>query len=137
VAYAAAMRPGRVVVFVLVVGVTRLIGCGSTVTAANYDQTCVWASDCQAVGVGDPCSTPCMEFPSADAISHKASASYSYDAVEAQYHCSHCGSTLGNCSGNAAAAKSAYCSAGKCTICDDPREGRARGRERSRGRDVT
>jgi hypothetical protein len=120
------MRPGRVVVFVLVVGVTRLIGCGSTVTAANYDQTCVWA-----------CSTPCMEFPSADAISHKASASYSYDAVEAQYHCSHCGSTLGNCSGNAAAAKSAYCSAGKCTICDDPREGRARGRERSRGRDVT
>jgi hypothetical protein len=114
------MRPGRIVVFVLVVAATRLVGCGSTVEASRYDQSCKWASDCRAVGVGDPCSTPCMEFPSADAISNNAAASYSYDAVEAQYHCSHCGSALGNCSGNPAAAKSAYCNAGTCTVCDDP-----------------
>ena len=113
------MRPGRIVVFVLVVGVTRLVGCGSPVSASHYDQSCKWASDCQAVGVGDPCSTPCMEFPSADAISRNSAASYSYDAVEAQYHCSHCGSTLGNCSGNPAAAKSAYCNKGTCTVCDN------------------
>ena len=114
------MRPGRIVVFVLVVAATRLFGCGSAVSASHYDQSCKWASDCAAVGVGDPCSTPCMEFPSADAINRTSAASYSYDAVESQYHCSHCGSTLGNCSGNAAAAKSAYCNAGTCTVCDDP-----------------
>jgi hypothetical protein len=61
-----------------------------------------------------------MEFPSADAISNNSAASYSYDAVEAQYHCSHCGSTLGNCSGNPAASKSAWCNKGTCTVCDDP-----------------
>jgi hypothetical protein len=114
------MRPGRIVVFVLVVGATRLVGCGSTVDASRYDQSCTWASDCFAVGVGDPCSTPCMEFPSADAISRTSGASYGSDAVEAQYSCSHCGSTLGNCTGNSAASKSAYCNAGTCTVCDDP-----------------
>ena len=114
------MRPGRIVVFVLVVAATRLVGCGSPVSASHYDQSCKWASDCQAVGVGDPCSTPCMEFPSVDAISRNSSASYSYDAVESQYHCSHCGSTLGTCSGNVASAKSAYCNAGTCTVCGDP-----------------
>jgi hypothetical protein len=102
---------------IVVVVATRAIACGSTVSASHYDQTCQTAADCVAVGVGDPCSTACEEFPEADAISRKSLETYNYDAFSAQYACSHCGS-LSGCSGNAALTNSAYCKQGTCTLCD-------------------
>jgi len=113
----ARMRKAQVALAVVVVAATRMIACGSTVSAGHYDQTCQTAADCVTVGVGDPCSTPCEEFPEADAISRKALETYNYDAFSAQYSCSHCG-TISGCSGNAAIAKTAVCVRGTCTICD-------------------
>lgn len=113
----ARMRKAQLALAVVVVAATRMIACGSTVSASHYDQSCQTAADCVAVGVGDPCSTACEEFPDTDAISRKALETYNYDAFSAQYACSHCGSISG-CSGNAALAKSAYCVQGTCTVCD-------------------
>jgi hypothetical protein len=113
----APMRKAQVALAVVVVAATRMIACGSTVSASHYDQTCQTSADCVAIGVGDPCSTACEEFPEADAISRKALETYNYDAFSAQYACSHCVSISG-CAGNPAAAKSAYCVQGTCTLCD-------------------
>jgi hypothetical protein len=113
----ARMRKAQLALAAVVVAATRMIACGSTVSASHYDQTCQTSADCVAVGVGDPCSTACEEFPEADAISRKALETYNYDAFSTQYACSHCGSISG-CSGNPAAAKSAYCAQGTCTLCD-------------------
>jgi hypothetical protein len=113
----ARMRKAQLALAVVVIAATRMIACGSTVSASKYDQTCQTAADCVAVGVGDPCSTACEEFPDVDAISRKALETYNYDAFSAQYSCSHCGS-ISNCPGNAALTKSAYCVQGTCTICD-------------------
>ncbi len=111
------MRKAQLALAVLVVAATRAIACGSTVTASHYDQMCQTAADCVAVGVGDPCSTACEEFPEADAISRKALETYNYDAFSAQYACSHCGSISG-CTGNVALKNSAYCKQGTCAVCD-------------------
>jgi hypothetical protein len=113
----ARMRKAQLALAVVVVAATRMIACGSTVSASHYDQTCQTSADCVAIGVGDPCSTACEEFPEADAISRKALESYNYDAFSAQYSCSHCGAISG-CSGNPASAKTAVCLQGTCTICD-------------------
>ena len=111
------MRKAQLALAVVVVAATRMIACGSTVSAGHYDQSCETSADCVAVGVGDPCSTACEEFPEADAISRKALETYNYDAFSAQYACSHCGSISG-CGGNPAASKSAYCAQGTCAICE-------------------
>lgn len=111
------MRKAQLALAVVVVAATRMIACGSTVSASHYDQTCQTAADCIAVGVGDPCSTPCEAFPEADAISRKALETYNYDAFSAQYSCSHCG-TVGQCAENAALTQSAYCVKGTCTLCN-------------------
>jgi hypothetical protein len=116
--YAARMRPRGIVTFVLVLLAARLVGCGATVTASKYDQSCKFASDCIVVGVGDPCGQPCVQFPSADAIAGTAAASYRLDADDAQYGCGDCGTPLSNCGNNATAGKSAYCNAGTCAVCD-------------------
>jgi hypothetical protein len=113
----ARMRKAQLALAVVVVAATRMIACGSTVSAGHYDQTCQTSADCVAVGVGDPCSTACEEFPEADAISRKSLETYNYDAFSAQYACSHCGGISG-CTGNPAAAKSATCVQGTCTLCD-------------------
>jgi hypothetical protein len=113
----ARMRKAQLALAAVVVAATRMIACGSTVSASHYDQTCQTSADCVAVGVGDPCSTACEEFPEADAISHKALETYNYDAFSAQYSCSHCGAISG-CSGNAALTKTAVCVQGTCTVCD-------------------
>jgi hypothetical protein len=115
----ARMRKAQLALAAVVVAATRMIACGSTVSASHYDQTCQTSADCVAIGVGDPCSTPCEEFPQADAISRKALETYNYDAFSAQYSCSHCGAISG-CSGNPAAAKSAQCVQGTCALCDGP-----------------
>src|SRR5579884_3077965 len=112
------MKKAQLALAVVVVGATRMIACGSTVSASHYDQSCQTTADCVAVGVGDPCSTACEEFPDADAISRKALETYNYDAFSAQYACSHCGSISG-CGGNPAASKSAYCKQGTCALCDN------------------
>lgn len=111
------MRKAQLALAVVIVAATRVIACGSTVSASHYDQSCQTSADCVAVGVGDPCSTACEEFPDTDAISRKSLETYNYDAFSAQYACSHCGSISG-CSGSAALAKSAYCVKGTCTVCD-------------------
>ena len=113
----ARMRKAQLALAVVVVAATRMIACGSTVSASHYDQSCQTSADCVAVGVGDPCSTACEEFPEADAISRKALETYNYDAFSAQYACSHCG-TISGCGGNPAATKSAYCVQGTCTLCN-------------------
>jgi hypothetical protein len=113
----ARMRKAQLALAVVVIAATRMIACGSTVSASHYDQTCQTAADCVAVGVGDPCSTACEEFPDVDAISRKALETYNYDAFSAQYSCSHCGSISG-CSANPVLSKSAYCVQGTCTLCD-------------------
>lgn len=112
------MKKAQLALAIVVVGATRMIACGSTVSASHYDQSCQTAADCVAVGVGDPCSTACEEFPDVDAISRKALETYNQDAFSAQYACSHCGPISG-CSGNGTtASKSAYCVQGTCTVCD-------------------
>jgi hypothetical protein len=113
------MRKAQLALAVVVVAATRTIACGSSVSASHYDQTCQTAADCIAIGVGDPCSTPCEGFPQADAISRKALETYNYDAFSAQYSCSHCG-TVGQCAENTALTQSAYCVKGTCTLCDKP-----------------
>ncbi len=113
----ARMRKAQLALAVVVVAATRMIACGSSVSASHYDQSCQTAADCVAIGVGDPCSTACAEFPDTDAISRKALETYNYDAFSAQYACSHCGGISG-CSGNPALSKSAYCVQGKCTLCE-------------------
>jgi hypothetical protein len=115
----ARMRKAQLALAVVVVAATRMIACGSTVSASHYDQTCQTSADCVVIGVGDPCSTPCEEFPEADAISRKALETYNYDAFSSQYSCSHCGAISG-CSGNPAATKSAQCVQGTCTLCEGP-----------------
>jgi hypothetical protein len=111
------MRKAQLALAVVVVAATRMIACGSSVSASHYDQTCKTTADCIAVGVGDPCSTPCEAFPDADAISRSALETYNYDAFSAQYACSHCG-TVGQCAENPALTNSAYCVQGTCKLCD-------------------
>jgi hypothetical protein len=106
----------RAVVVLLVAAATRLVGCGSTIAASDYDQTCTVASDCVAVGVGDPCGTPCETFPSTDVISRTSFQRYRQDAVTSQESCSHCGGIQG-CAGGGQATTSAYCVNMKCTLC--------------------
>jgi hypothetical protein len=104
-------------VVIVVATATRLVGCGSTISGSDYDQTCMVATDCLIVGVGDPCSTPCATFPSEDVVSRTAYQQYHYDAVSAQESCSHCG-TIHGCAGAGQATSSAYCMAGRCTTCN-------------------
>ena len=104
-------------VVVVVAVATRVVGCGSTIAASDYDQSCKVDSDCVAVGVGDPCGTPCDTFPAFDVISRTAYQRYRYDAVTAQESCSHCG-TIQGCSGATQTTTSAYCVNDKCTLCN-------------------
>ncbi len=121
-----ACGPARRLRSVAVVGplvflATRLVGCGHTsLSDSQYDQTCQQASDCIAVGTGDPCTSSCGEFPSTGAIAAKAQLSYEQDALTAQYGCARgCGEQKG-CETNIEKKSSAYCAAGRCTVCDDP-----------------
>jgi hypothetical protein len=118
----ARMRKAQLALAVVVVAATRMIACGSTVSASHYDQTCQTSADCVAIGVGDPCSTACEEFPEADAISRKSLESYNYDAFSAQYACSHCGA-LSGCSGNPTSAKTAVCVQGTCALSEGGTDG--------------
>jgi hypothetical protein len=113
------MKKAQLALAAVVVAATRMIACGSTVSASHYDQSCQTAADCVAVGVGDPCSTACEEFPDVDAISTKAIQTYNSDAFSAQYSCSHCGSLAATCNSSVqSASKSAYCVQGTCTVCN-------------------
>jgi hypothetical protein len=112
-----AMRVGHLATVLVVFAATRLIGCGTTIEAASFDQSCTRATDCVAIGVGDPCSTSCVLFPSEDAIARTDYAAYREQAISAQYSCSHCGSLQG-CGDTLAAPTSAYCVNQRCTVCD-------------------
>jgi len=93
-------------------GLLLTLGCNTSLRLEEYRTTCVAASDCVAVALGNVCA-PCSACP-AFAISVASKAKYDADRGSIAPFCLPSGASCGPCQTGTAA-----CDAGQCAFVPD------------------